>query len=151
MEVHRISDEKYIKDLMGIGAKLFGGRWNPKGLAVLYTSINISLAALEYLAHLDIRTIPLNLKLITLEIPDESIIKFNTSKFNRIIKKKNSMILFKEEGKKWIDSSKSLALEVPSILIQKEKNILINPEHKLIKKVKIKSIEGFKYDKRFFI
>ncbi len=151
MMVYRISKSKYIKDLTGTGAKLFGGRWNPKGYAVLYASINRSLAALEYLIHVDPKTVPRNLKLLALELPNDSIEKFDKKAFLKISKKKNSSLLFKEEGKNWIESKKSLLLEVPSIIIPDEKNILINPSHKLIDKVKIKSVDKFEFDERFFI
>src|SRR5262245_14906616 len=36
----------------GEGARLFGGRWNSKGVAVVYTSQSVALAALEMLVHL---------------------------------------------------------------------------------------------------
>jgi RES domain-containing protein len=36
----------------GEGARLFGGRWNSKGIPVVYTSASPSLATLEMLVHL---------------------------------------------------------------------------------------------------
>ena len=38
----------------GEGARRYGGRWNSKGHAVVYTSGSISLAILEILAHIQI-------------------------------------------------------------------------------------------------
>jgi RES domain-containing protein len=37
----------------GEGAWLFGGRWNSRGTRMVYTSITLSLAALETLVHLN--------------------------------------------------------------------------------------------------
>ena len=51
MIVYRFCHKKYARELSGIGAKLKGGRWNPPGIAVLYTSASISLALLEILAN----------------------------------------------------------------------------------------------------
>ena len=51
MIVYRFANAKYSKDLSGEGSKLFGGRWNNKGTAILYTSTSISLALLELLIH----------------------------------------------------------------------------------------------------
>ena len=39
-------------DLSGSGAKNTGGRWNPAGMAAVYTSENISLAFHETIVHL---------------------------------------------------------------------------------------------------
>ncbi|MDH3556285.1 MAG: RES family NAD+ phosphorylase, partial [Deltaproteobacteria bacterium] len=38
MVVYRIAKEKYIRDLAGTGARLSGGRWNNKGVGILYAS-----------------------------------------------------------------------------------------------------------------
>ncbi len=151
MEVFRISREKYIKDISGIGAKLSGGRWNPKGYAVLYSSEHKSLAALEVLVHLNKNTVPDDLKVISLAIPDNYIDEFDEKKFNKILKQIDSNQRLKNEGTNWLDSKKSLALKVPSILIPGEKNIIINPEHKAFKEIQILSIENFVFDERFFI
>jgi len=148
MEVFRIANKKYIKDLQGTGAKLFGGRWNPKGIPMLYTAAYRSLAALEFLVHMDLDLIPDELKIITLEIPDVSIIKFGEAKFNSLNKKVNASLLMKSAGVKWIQSEKSLALEVPSVLIKEESNILINPFHKDFSTLKIKSTKDFNFDVR---
>ncbi len=37
----------------GEGARRFGGRWNSKGVAIIYTSGTVSLAVLEILVHLE--------------------------------------------------------------------------------------------------
>lgn len=47
MRVYRIAKTKYIRDLSGTGARIYGGRWNKKGLGILYTSENRALATVE--------------------------------------------------------------------------------------------------------
>ncbi|MDB6015650.1 MAG: hypothetical protein JWR19_139, partial [Pedosphaera sp.] len=49
----------------GEGAALFGGRWNSRGVRLVYTSSTKSLAALETLLHLN-PPIPLKYVLIRL-------------------------------------------------------------------------------------
>jgi len=51
MLAYRISHKLCMHDTSGEGARLFGGRWNPKGLPCIYTSLYTSLAILEKLAH----------------------------------------------------------------------------------------------------
>jgi len=150
MIVHRISKAKHIEDLSGEGARLHGGRWNPKGYAVLYTSENRALAALEVLVHLNRETIPDDLKIISLEIPDNEIEVYDEEKFNAILKHENVENSLKNEGKNWLESKRSLALKIPSVLIRREQNILINPLHSAFPKVKKRIVENFYFDKRFF-
>jgi len=150
MTVHRISKEKYIEDLSGKGAKLHGGRWNPKGYAILYTSENRALAALEFLVHLDSDTVPDDLKIISLEIPDNEIEVFDEGKFNAILKDENAENILKNEGKIWLESKRSLVLKIPSVLIRREQNVLINPLHSAFPNIKKLMIEDFYFDERFF-
>lgn len=58
-------------DLTGAGAKITGGRWNEKGVAVVYCAGNISLAAMETLVHLGAGGLPLNRYLVRIDIPDD--------------------------------------------------------------------------------
>jgi len=151
MTVHRISKEKYIEDLSGKGAKLHGGRWNPKGYAVLYTSENRALAALEVLVHVNRDTVPDDLKIISLGIPDSEIQVYDERKFKAILIDENAENILKNEGKTWLESNRSLALKIPSVLIRREQNILINPLHPAFPKIKKLTTEDFYFDERFFL
>lgn len=42
----------------GEGARLFGGRWNPPRIPVIYISATLSLATMEYLVNLDADLLP---------------------------------------------------------------------------------------------
>jgi RES domain-containing protein len=59
-----------LRGLDGEGARQAGGRWNHRGVAVVYTSATLSLAALEYFVHLDPADVPGDLVAIPAEIPD---------------------------------------------------------------------------------
>src|SRR4029453_8057656 len=54
----------------GEGARQAGGRWNHRGVAVVYTSASPSLAALEYFDPLDPADAPTDLVAIPADIPD---------------------------------------------------------------------------------
>lgn len=149
MIVYRIAPKKFINDLTGIGARLYGGRWNKKGTGVLYTSESRSLATVEYLVHLPLSYAPKNLYIASIKIPDS--IKA------REIKKTGLPAAWRnypaphelaEIGAQWILSNESLMLRVPSVVVEHEFNIIINPAHPDMKRVKIFKIESYKLDDR---
>jgi RES domain-containing protein len=79
MLVYRIQKAKYASDISGFGSTLVSGRWHQAGKhPILYTSSNISLAILECLVHLPTVVKPPDLVLLTLEVPDSSIVKPET-------------------------------------------------------------------------
>src|ERR1043166_9380848 len=50
---YRLSLRQFAsRAFIGQGARRVGGRWNPRGIAVVYTSATLSLAALEFMVHL---------------------------------------------------------------------------------------------------
>src|SRR4051812_27242466 len=58
--------------LDGEGARLNGGRWNTEGRVVVYTSTTLSLAALEYLVHLEPLLAPDDLVAMEIDLPDDA-------------------------------------------------------------------------------
>lgn len=70
MMVYRLYKSAYIADpLSAEGARRAGGRWNPKGIPILYTSATPELALLEVIAHLNPTFVP-NFHLLVLDVPD---------------------------------------------------------------------------------
>lgn len=148
MIVYRIGLQKFIKDLSGAGAELHGGRWNPKGYRVLYTSQTVGTSAMEYLVNLDSKLTGLKLALAVIEIPDNSvsiIVEKDLPANWKSYPAAESLALM---GKKWLDERQTLVLSVPSSVILLERNFLINPKHELFKKVKIKSTHVYEINER---
>ena len=54
----------------GDGARRYGGRWNSRGLAAVYTAATQSLAALEILVHVDTDLVPNDFMLFAVDIPE---------------------------------------------------------------------------------
>lgn len=149
MIVYRFANKNYSNDLSGTGAKLFGGRWNHKGLAGLYTSQSISLALLEVLVNaLSLEQLE-SLSLMTLQIPEE----LETS-IMPLTKLKNHWDLDLEYtrfiGSEFLQNRSSLILQCPSAVVFQEKNFLINPMHASFAKLKLVSVEEYRFDKRLF-
>ena len=151
MEVFRLSKDKYAYELSGYGASLYGGRWNSKGIEIVYTSGNRSLAMAEVLVHLSKNLIPDNYKIITIDIPDdlrineiyEEILPINWNVFPPSIK---TQII----GNEFISQNKYSVLKVPSAITKGDFNFLLNPYNIDFKKIKIINIENFSFDRRFF-
>jgi RES domain-containing protein len=149
MRIFRIAKTKYVNDFSGEGSRLFGGRWNKIGDPVVYFSEHLSLSLLEIIVHVDYGKLPLSYSFAEVEIPDASI---KTIKSVDFIKPKwttenatNQLQLF---GSNWLKKHESLALQVPSAVLQKENNILVNPLHTDFKKLKIVEIGKMDFDPR---
>lgn len=149
MNLYRITLNKFATDISGAGAKLYGGRWNPKGNAILYTAQSRALAALELLAHTIPTIVPNELKLVTISVPNEVDIPTIPDKdLPPNWRDFPAPYELKTIGQEWIESMDMLAMKVPSALIPKEYNFLLNPLHLDFNKIEIISIEDFSYDER---
>ena len=149
MFLYRITNKKYAADLSGAGAKQYGGRWNSVGKAVIYTSTSVSLATLEFLCHTAGTLIPKNFVIIKLESSDSiTSAEIKVTTLPSDWRQYPAPIQLQIIGNKWLDKSERLLLKVPSVIIPIENNILINPFHKEISKIKIVEISDFTIDDR---
>ena len=149
MELFRIAKTKYINDLSGAGARTYGGRWNHKGVALVYTSESRALAALEYLVHVPMAMAPTNLSIMQLDIPDGIVpeqldVSFLPSNWKEYPPPQALATL----GTNWALSNQSLLLRVPSTIVDQEFNVLINPAHPDFKLIKPSRRESFVFDNR---
>lgn len=148
MEVFRLSSTKYSSDLSGTGAKLHGGRWNQKGEAVLYTAGTRAVALVEVLVHLTNAFLPLNYQLITLYIPDESIVEISIKSLPKDWNNLEPSESTKNITSNWLSENGYLTLKVPSVVVEGEFNFLINPLHEEFSKIKVLKIAPFNFDGR---
>ena len=68
-DVYRITKDRYANDLSGNGARLYGGRWNSKGVPVVYAGEHRSLCLLEFLVHVPPDVLPSDMSMVTIRIP----------------------------------------------------------------------------------
>jgi RES domain-containing protein len=148
MIVYRIAKKKRVKDFSGIGAKLTGGRCNPKGFSVLYCASTSSLAILEKLVHVDFDLLPDDLYIAELEIPDNSIQQLKQKDLPKDWNKYPGPDKLKMIGKNWIMEDKFLILQVPSAVNPNEVNYLINVLHQDFDKIQVKKVYPFEIDDR---
>ncbi len=148
MVVYRVGRTKYANDLEGVGARLFGGRWNNKSVACLYTSESRALAILEYTVNVGIDDIPRALSIITIEIPDAPIKMLTESDLPGDWKRSPAPSSTKEFGSKVLKQAAEPVIKIPSTVIPIEFNFLLNPLHFDSSKFRIIDIVDFIYDVR---
>jgi RES domain-containing protein len=128
MQVYRLVKARYAaRALDGSGAKTFGGRWNSPGTALVYASQTIALAALELLVHLGRGEVLNRYRLFTLTVPDLAVLTLDDAALPvdwraDPIPRSTAII-----GDRWVTSGRSAALLVPSTVIPRERNCLLNP------------------------
>lgn len=149
MIVYRICAQEFSTDLSGLGAMRYGGRWNTKGNPVLYTSSSCALATVEYAVHLRLGNSRDDFRLVSIEIPEGSVFR-QINYENLDINWKNFPFHFSTQriGNDWLKSKESLVLKVPSVIVPREFNCLVNPQHEDFYAVKIVGNEPFVFDKR---
>ena len=131
----------------GEGARLYGGRWNQKGTAMVYTAASQSLAMLEMLVQdepLRARyvmlsaTLPANLK----------IERFKPAQLPANWRDAGARDQLQAIGTDWIKRGSSAALAVPSAVIPNETNYLLNPRHPSMARIVIGKPQEFITDLR---
>jgi RES domain-containing protein len=155
MKVFRLAKERAGRyradDLSGAGAALAGGRWNPRGMAVLYTSCYASTALLEARVHTQGMLPSANLFLVTLELPDEdwigAMVPAMPDDWNVLDHDPMSTVSL---GRAWLEQGATLALKVPSVVCPTDFNLLLNPRHVNMRDVAVVDKQLFNVDRRLF-
>jgi RES domain-containing protein len=145
MRIWRICRQPYAAEAFsGEGARRFGGRWNSRGVPMVYASTSLSLAAIELFVHLEPgQALPEGepgLTLQSAELPSE----WWT---DNLAAGPGST---RDLGDTWMRDRSSLALMVPSVPIRSEWNVLVNPLHSRMSELQIDSPQPFVFDDRMF-
>jgi RES domain-containing protein len=147
-EAWRIVKEKHAATAFsGEGAARNGGRWNSRGVRVVYASSTKSLAALESLVHLNP---PVRFKYVAIRIKfDDALIeKVPPKALPPDWKSEPPPPSTKRIGDAWVSEARSAVLALPSVIVSGESNYLLNPAHPGFKKISIARPERFTFDPR---
>jgi RES domain-containing protein len=151
MRVWRLCRAIHAADAFsGEGARRFGGRWNSRGVPVVYTSTSLALAAIELFVHLEPSQAPSDLVSIAAILPEGEPAR-TIQGSDLPAKWRSDESGPRDLGDQWIQTSSSLALRVPSVPIAPEWNVLINPLHPRMREVEIDAPEPFVFDARMFL
>lgn len=148
--VWRLCKERYAETAFdGEGIRRVGGRWNLRGRPVVYTSENLSLAALELLVHLDVVEAPPNVVAIPADVPDTLAVEtLAVADVPDDWRRTPGHPELKKLGDTWLHSEPTAVMRVPSVVVPGESNDLINPEHAEFAAIEVGDPHGFDFDER---
>jgi RES domain-containing protein len=146
--VYRLGSSRYPAN-EGLGASLYGGRWNRKGTAVIYTAESRALCALEMLVNTD--ELADDYIAIPIELPSDIAIE-------TVSEADPGMPLdwdadeapsaTQDLGTNWAERLTSAILSVPSSVIPRERNYILNPAHPAFARIRFGPPEPFYFDDR---
>lgn len=148
LTVWRLVTARFAKSAFsGEGARLYGGRWNRKGVSLVYSAGTQSLAMLEMLVQDE----PLRARYVMIEarIPkgmtiDRIKIEDLPSDWRDIAAREKLQAI----GTQWARKRSAAVLAVPSAVVPAETNYLLNPLHADFRRIKIGKPQKFETDLR---
>ena len=132
----------------GEGPWRYGGRWNSRGMRVVYVSEHQSTAALEVFANRMPFVLDEQYKAFHLEWPDNLTERFPAEKLPANWRVFPSPVEIKEIGDRWVQERRSAVLALPSVISPADTNFLLNPEHRDFKRIRIAPPIDFEFDSR---
>jgi RES domain-containing protein len=146
MRLYRLGSSRYPAN-DGLGASLHGGRRNHKGTPVIYSAASQALCALEVLANAD--ELAGDYVITPIEVPDDldltpRLIELLPWNWNATEPTGGT----RDIGTDWVDSLTGAVLVVPSAVIPREYNYLLNPRHADFRRIQFLSHEPFHFDDR---
>lgn len=131
----------------GEGARLYGGRWNRKGIPLVYTAGSQSLAMLEMLVQDE----PLRARYVMIPANIPKAVKIENISMDKLPADWRAIAARQELqalGEDWVKRRTTAVLAVPSAVIPAETNYLLNPLHADFRKIEIGKPQAFITDMR---
>lgn len=126
----RLLQKKWLKQAFdGEGAKLYGGRWNSIGIPCVYATSSESLSILEVMVHVTDPNILKQYTLLQFEFNESDLLQTELSDLPDNWRDSPAPDETATFGDEWLNSNVSLALRLPSAIVPREFNYLININH----------------------
>lgn len=154
MRVFRIQNRRYAGSfLTGEGARLNGGRWNPVGTPLVYTSTTPELAVLEVMVHADgtpLQDLPPQVQ-VELEVPDEAVEAIAAANLPdgwALQVPPNGLAQFLLP--RLVAGHPFVGFALPSAVMPNSpsRNVLLNPQHPLMNQVRVVEVLEHRFDGR---
>ena len=141
MRVWRISN---FADLSGEGGLLIEGRWHFRGIPIVYCTDHPSTALLEILVHATRYTVPDYYQLLEIEVPNdiETFAPTIAMNWDRDTDETRRI------GARFIAEGIFALMNVPSVIMPKARNFLLNPAHADAGQIRIVETYRYPFDSR---
>jgi RES domain-containing protein len=150
MQVYRIFPARYRESAFtGMGGLYAARRWNHLGGLMVYTATSRALAALEYFVNLEPGEAPDDLLMAEATLPDDTIETLDPAQLPSDWRALDNLAC-RDRGSSWAASRRSLALRVPSIVVEGDSNVLIHPTHPDFSRLALADPVPFRFDPRMF-
>lgn len=149
MKVYRFVSTRFPDGLSCEGARLNGGRWNSKGVGVLYCATSESLAMLELRVHSP-HPYPRTRWRFAIEVPDDALASIAAEELPRGWDQLPPGPASKRVGDAWVAANSTVGLLVPSVVASEEKNLILSPSHPRFPEVRVLSKRRVVLDKRLY-
>lgn len=129
MVVYRLIRQRYQETpLSAEGAFRVGGRWNPPGYPILYTSATPELALLEVLVHLNPADQKPSFCWVVLDVPDPGLVVFAADldpNWYETDQYRTTQVHLRD----WLSQPSCITVQVPSAVVELSANYLIHAIH----------------------
>lgn len=150
MNVWRIFPKRFRRTAFtGVGGLYAARRWNHLGTVMVYTASSRALAALEYFVNLDPGEAPDDLLMAEAVFADDWIETLEPGLLPSNWRTLDNLAC-RDLGSAWAVSRRSMALRVPSAVVDGDTNLLLNPAHAAFGLISLVEPVPFRFDPRMF-
>jgi RES domain-containing protein len=149
--VWRLSSPTYAYLLDGEGNRVTGARWNLPGRPMVYTSSHLSLSVLEVFVHFssELRDNLPEMVAVRVHVPDDAGTReISSTQFESLMAAPDPLAVCQATGDQWLADCVELVLKAPSVLIPEELNVMLNPMHAEMRRVRVEGSRPFRFDPR---
>ena len=148
----RLCKARHAKNAFdGEGARREGGRWNSRGIPVVYLAESLALAALEQFVHIPRAAAGIAFVSFKVEIPAEAkVAELDVGALPPNWRAEPVPGETMAIGDAWFKGKTTPVLRVPSVIVPEEFNYVLNIFHPDYRKIRIRSPRAFGFDPRMW-
>ena len=149
--IYRLTKARYADTAFsGEGSIRYDGRWHRRGIRIVYASDAPASALLEVIAHTEAHN-RLQHDYVLFEVrldPDEHLLTVGSDMLPDDWRAVPWPTSTQEIGMFWHDEQASVVLNVPSAVVPRQRNVLVNVAHPRFNELQIQEPEPFEIDSR---